>query len=116
MIPRSSKHLVSLMKPLLAPVEEQEKQNESRMRAMNNAVHPAATDAEFTMKRLMIVGISVGALTATAIVWAPPLANVGAAETAGMPSLQELHALAGVSKLPHDHFEDRSLVFPANAQ
>jgi hypothetical protein len=71
---------------------------------------------ECTMKRLMILGIAVGALTAIAMGWSRPLAPVRAAETIGMPSLQKLHALADVNNLRHDHFEDLSLVFPTNAQ
>jgi hypothetical protein len=32
--------------------------------------------------------------------------------TAAMPSLQELHAMAGVSKLPNQDVDDQSLVYP----
>jgi hypothetical protein len=32
-------------------------------------------------------------------------------ETAGMPTMQELHSSANVDKLPAEDFEDRSLVF-----
>jgi hypothetical protein len=33
------------------------------------------------------------------------------ARTAAVPSLQELHAVAGVNKLPIEEFEDMSLVY-----
>jgi hypothetical protein len=32
---------------------------------------------------------------------------------AAMPSLQELHTIAGVSKLPVQDVEDQSLIFPS---
>ncbi|MBV8069365.1 MAG: hypothetical protein JO270_05630 [Acidobacteriaceae bacterium] len=32
--------------------------------------------------------------------------------TASMPSLQELHAMAGVDKLPNQDIEDHSLIYP----
>jgi hypothetical protein len=32
---------------------------------------------------------------------------------AAMPSLQELHTMAGVSKLPVQDVEDQSLIFPS---
>jgi hypothetical protein len=35
------------------------------------------------------------------------------AGTAAMPSLVELHAAAGVQKLPVQEIEDQSLIFPA---
>ena len=37
-------------------------------------------------------------------------------ETAGMPTMQELHIAAGVDKLPVEDFEDRSLVYPREAK
>jgi hypothetical protein len=35
-----------------------------------------------------------------------------AAATAAMPSLLELHTVAGVDKLPQQEMEDQSLVYP----
>jgi hypothetical protein len=32
--------------------------------------------------------------------------------TAAMPSLQELHTMAGIEKLPSQDIDDQSLVFP----
>lgn len=32
--------------------------------------------------------------------------------TAAMPSLQELHTMAGVEKLPNQDIDDQSLLFP----
>jgi hypothetical protein len=34
------------------------------------------------------------------------------AATAAMPSLQELHTMVGVNKLPNQDIEDQSLVYP----
>ncbi|MFB9263550.1 hypothetical protein ACFFWD_10250 [Bradyrhizobium erythrophlei] len=62
------------------------------------------------MTRLMILAIAMSALVGTATMWwHAPLAV--RAETAGMPSLQELHVMAGVNKLPNHHVEDRSVEF-----
>jgi hypothetical protein len=33
-----------------------------------------------------------------------------------MPSLQELHIVAGVNKLPNQEIEDQSLIFPSLAK
>jgi len=35
---------------------------------------------------------------------------------AAMPSLQELHATAGVDKLPAQHIEDLSVIFPTETK
>jgi hypothetical protein len=64
------------------------------------------------MKRLMSPAVTAVALiiAATAMQWSH--SNKLSAETAAMPSLQEeLHAAAGVNKLPIEAFEDMSLVY-----
>jgi hypothetical protein len=38
------------------------------------------------------------------------------AGTAAMPSLQELHTVAGVNKLANEDFEDMSLVYPTKTK
>jgi hypothetical protein len=64
------------------------------------------------MLRLMIFAFASVALfaVATAMHRSPPTEM--SAGTDAMSSLQELHAAAGVSKLPVEDFEDMSLVYP----
>ena len=38
------------------------------------------------------------------------------AGTAAMPSLQELHTVAGVKKVPNQEIKDQSLIFPSIAK
>ena len=64
------------------------------------------------MMRPMISVIAVVALlaVATTVLWLQsPLIELAAA---AMPPLQELHAMAGVHKLPVQEIEDQSLVYP----
>jgi hypothetical protein len=66
------------------------------------------------MKRLMISAFAafaaVGLIAAaTAMQWSH--SSKLSAGTAAMPSLQELHTAAGVTKLPVEEFEDMSLVY-----
>ena len=64
------------------------------------------------MKRLMIAAVAVVALmvVATTMLWSrSPSIELS---TAAMPSLQELHTMAGVHKLPVQEIEDQSLVYP----
>ena len=67
------------------------------------------------MKRLMISAFAVVALlaAATTVLQSHSSATRFSAGTAGMMSLQELHATAGVNKLPIEDFEDQSLVYSA---
>jgi hypothetical protein len=59
----------------------------------------------------MISAIVFGALIGVAFaLWSRP-ASIEAA-TAAMPSLLELHTMAGVHKLPMQETEDQSLVYP----
>ena len=70
------------------------------------------------MKRLMISAFAAVAVLAAATTMLPsrsPAAN-RASVTAGMMSLQELHAAAGVNKLPIEEFEDQSLVYSATTR
>jgi hypothetical protein len=68
------------------------------------------------MKRLMIAAFAVVALiaAATAIMWRP--STKLSAETAAMPSLQELYTVAGANKLSNQEIEDQSLIFPNSAR
>jgi len=68
------------------------------------------------MKRLMIAAFAVVALiaTATAIMWHP--SGKLSAGTAAMPSLQELHTVAGANELSNQEIEDQALVFPIIAK
>jgi hypothetical protein len=64
------------------------------------------------MMRLMISGFAVVALAAVAtLVLRTPSPSIELS-AAAMPSLQELHVMAGVHKLPVQDFEDQSLVYP----
>jgi hypothetical protein len=66
------------------------------------------------MKRLLISTFAAVALlaAATTMLWSrSPTIHRPPVGPAGMMSLQELHAAAGVSKLPIEDFEDQSLVY-----
>jgi hypothetical protein len=69
---------------------------------------------EASMKRLMISAVAVVALlvAATTVLRSHSSATGFSAATAGMMSVQELHA-AGANKLPTEEFEDQSLVYSA---
>jgi hypothetical protein len=68
------------------------------------------------MMRLMISGFAVVALAAVAtLVLRTPSPSIELS-TAAMPSLQELHVMAGVHKLPVQDIEDQSLVYPTAAK
>jgi hypothetical protein len=68
---------------------------------------------EVPIKRLMISAFAAIALlaAATAMLQSHSPATNRASVTAGMMSLQELHAAADVNKLPIGEFEDQSLVY-----
>ncbi|WP_426434573.1 hypothetical protein [Bradyrhizobium genosp. P] len=66
------------------------------------------------MKRLTIPALAIVVLAAAAIMLRSPSAPVNiSAGTAAMPSLLELHNMAGVDKLPAQEMEDQSLVYSA---
>jgi hypothetical protein len=68
------------------------------------------------MMRLMISGFAVVALAAVAaLVLRSPAPSIELS-AAAMPSLQELHVMAGVHKLPVQDIEDQSLVYPTAKQ
>jgi hypothetical protein len=69
------------------------------------------------MKRLVIpafAAVALFAVVATAMLWSH--STKLSAGTAAMPSLQELHTVAGVNKLPNQEIEDQSLIFPSIAK
>jgi hypothetical protein len=68
------------------------------------------------MKRLMIPAFAAVALIAagTAMLWSHTTKL--SAGTAAMPSLHELHTVAGANKLPNQEIEDQSLIFPSIAK
>jgi hypothetical protein len=69
------------------------------------------------MKRLVIpafAAVALFAVVATAMLWSH--STKLSAGTAAMPSLQELHTVAGVNKLPNQEIEDQSLIFPSIAR
>jgi hypothetical protein len=61
----------------------------------------------------MITALAVVAVIAVAstLLWSRSSVIELSAETAAMPSLLELHAAAGVHKLPVQDIEDQSLVY-----
>jgi hypothetical protein len=71
------------------------------------------------MMRLVLSVIAVAALIVVATsVLRSPSPSLGSLElsTAAMPSLQELHTMAGVNKLPIQEVEDQSLMYPTAAK
>jgi hypothetical protein len=69
------------------------------------------------MKGLMISAFAAVAVLAVmaAMQSRTPSVDVSLA-TAAMPTLLELHTMAGVDKLPTQELEDRSLVYPTVAK
>lgn len=67
------------------------------------------------MKRLLNSALVVVAMliAATAVLRSHPSATHFSAETAGMISVQEIAAAAGLNRLPIEEFEDQSLVYSA---
>jgi hypothetical protein len=67
------------------------------------------------MLRLMITALAVvAAIVGSSILLRSRSSVIElSAGTAAMPSLQELHAAAGVHKLPVQDIEDQSLIYPA---
>jgi hypothetical protein len=65
------------------------------------------------MKRILISAFSVVVvfIAATGILRSHSLSIAHTVGTASMPSLQELHAAAGVNRLPNEEFDDMSLVY-----
>jgi hypothetical protein len=65
------------------------------------------------MKRLMISAFAAVALlaAATTMLQSHSPATSRPSVTTGMMSLQELHSVADVNKLPIEDFEDQSLVY-----
>jgi hypothetical protein len=65
------------------------------------------------MKRVVVSAIVFVALIGVGFVLRSRPATVElSAATAAMPSLLELHTMAGVHKLPTQELEDQSLVYP----
>jgi hypothetical protein len=68
---------------------------------------------EVSMKRQLISAFAVIAMlaAATTVLRSQSSATRLSAGTAGMMSVQELHAASGLNKLPIEEFEDQSLVY-----
>jgi hypothetical protein len=66
--------------------------------------------------RLMISSVAVVALIAVGALMLRSSSHSIELSTAAMPSLQELHVMAGVHKLPVQEIEDQSLVYPTAAK
>jgi hypothetical protein len=59
---------------------------------------------------ISVIAVVILMVVATTMLWSRS-APIELA-TAAMPPLQELHAMAGVHKLPVQEIEDQSLVYP----
>jgi hypothetical protein len=68
------------------------------------------------MKRQMISALATIALVVAATAMLRSRSTELPAATAAMPSLQELHTVAGVNKLASEDFEDMSLVYPTKTK
>ena len=68
------------------------------------------------MMRPIISAVAVAALIAVAISVLRLSFPAIELSTAAMPSLQELHAIANVHKLPVQEIDDQSLIFPPAAK
>jgi hypothetical protein len=64
------------------------------------------------MMRPIIFAVAVAALIAVGTFMLRSRSPSIELSTAAMPPLQELHVMAGVSKLPDQDIEDQSLVYP----
>ena len=66
------------------------------------------------MMRVIISAVVCVALIGVAVTLlrSQPASTELSAATAAMPSLLELHTMAGVNKLPMQDMEDQSLVYP----
>jgi biotin synthase-like enzyme len=67
---------------------------------------------ELAMMRLTISAVAVVALIVAAARMLSPSSSVELS-AAAMPSLQELHTMAGVNTIPVQEIEDQSLVYPS---
>jgi hypothetical protein len=68
------------------------------------------------MMRLVLSAIAVAALIVVSNSMLRSSSPALELSTAAMPSLQELHTMAGVNKLPIQDVEDQSLIYPAVAK
>jgi hypothetical protein len=74
--------------------------------------HLRAQKRERPMMRLMIFAIAVVALVAVTVTTLHSRSPSVELSAAAMPSLQELHVMANVHKLPTQEIDDQSLVYP----
>jgi hypothetical protein len=58
---------------------------------------------------ISVIAVIILMVVATTVQWSRSPFELA---TAAMPPLQELHAMAGVHKLPVQEIEDQSLVYP----
>ncbi len=58
---------------------------------------------------ISVIAVVILMVVATTVQWSRSPFELA---TAAMPPLQELHAMAGVHKLPVQEVEDQSLVYP----
>lgn len=68
------------------------------------------------MMRLMLSAVALAALIVVTTSMLRSPSSTLELSTAAMPSLEELHAMAGVNKLPIQEVEDQSLMYPTAAK
>lgn len=64
------------------------------------------------MRLIVLAFVAVALFAATTVLRSHSISGNEAAQTAMMPSTQELQHATDTSKLPVEEFEDRSLVYP----
>jgi hypothetical protein len=66
------------------------------------------------MTRSLVIAFAILALVVVGGELLSPRPDALEEATAAMPSLQELHSMASVHKLPLQDIEDQSLMYPTN--
>jgi hypothetical protein len=66
------------------------------------------------MTRSLVIAFAILALVVVGGEFLSPRPGAVEEATAAMPSLQELHSMAGVHKLPLQDIEDQSLMYPTS--
>lgn len=67
------------------------------------------------MSRSFVLAFAILVLVVVGGEWLIRRPGTLAEATAAMPSLQELHAMAAVHKLPLQDIEDQSLIYPSSS-
>jgi hypothetical protein len=68
------------------------------------------------MMRKMVYALGIAAIVGVAVWTLQTRPQAIEFSAAAMPSLQELHTMAGVNKLPNQDIDDQSLIFPTGTK